>query len=54
MRVLWGCLARARTYKYTVTAYPLGTRAAADAIVVSRGAFTVDTPRVCRSLQPRR
>jgi hypothetical protein len=54
VRVLWGCLARARTYKYTVTAYPLGTRAAADAIVVSRGAFTVDTPRVCRSLQPRR
>jgi hypothetical protein len=48
-RVLWGCLARARTYRYTVTAYPLGARAAGGAIVVSRGAFTVDTPRVCRS-----
>jgi hypothetical protein len=50
VRVLWGCVARARMYRYTATAYPLGSRAAAgDPIVVRRGAFTVDTPRVCRS-----
>jgi hypothetical protein len=50
VRVLWGCLAHARRYTFTVTAYALGGRRVdAGGIVVDRGSFIVDSRDVCAS-----